>query len=152
MSTLKSFAVMVMGFVLLVVLTGCSSSSEQKVADAKATMAEAKQDVKDAAADAQTAAREEWLKFKNEAEAKITANEKSIADYKARMITAGGKLRAEYDKKIDALEKKNKELKAKLDEYQDSGKNTWERFQSEFNHDMDELGAALKDFTVDNKK
>jgi hypothetical protein len=70
----------------------------------------------------------------------------------ARMTTAGGKLHADYDKKIDALEQKNKELKVKLSEYKDSGKNAWEQFKSEFSHDMDALGAALKDFTVDNKK
>jgi hypothetical protein len=28
----------------------------------------------------------------------------------------------------------------------------WESFKREFNHDMDELGQALKDLTVDNKK
>jgi len=27
----------------------------------------------------------------------------------------------------------------------------WETFKREFNHDMDELGKALKDLTVDNK-
>ena len=28
----------------------------------------------------------------------------------------------------------------------------WESFKREFNHDMDEIGQALKDLTVDNKK
>jgi DNA-directed RNA polymerase subunit N (RpoN/RPB10) len=27
----------------------------------------------------------------------------------------------------------------------------WEAFKREFNHDMEELGKALKDLTVDNK-
>jgi hypothetical protein len=152
MSTLKLFAVLVMGFVSLALLMGCSRTSEQKVADAKADVVVAKQDVKDAVADAQTEAREEWLSFKGEAEAKIAATEKSIADYKVKMTTASGKLHANYDKKIDALEQKNKELKTKLSEYKDSGKTAWEQFKIEFSHDMDALGTALKDFSVDNKK
>jgi predicted RNase H-like nuclease (RuvC/YqgF family) len=138
MSTLKLSAVLVMGLLSLAAFAGCSRTSEQKVADAKADVVVAKQDVKDAVADAKTEARQEWLAFKSEAE--------------ARMTTAGGKLHADYDKKIDALEQKNKELKVKLSEYKDSGKNAWEQFKSEFSHDMDALGAALKDFTVDNKK
>jgi hypothetical protein len=148
----RIFTVVVIGFVSLVLLMSCSRSSNQKVADAKANVIAAKQDLKDAVADAQAAAKEEWLNFKNEAEAKIEANDKIVAEYKTKMTTTNGKLRAQYDKKIDALEKKNKVLKVKLDEYQDSGKNAWEQFKSEFTHDMDELGTALKDFTVDNKK
>jgi len=152
MSMMKPSTVVVMGFVSLALLMGCSRSSDQKVEDAKAHAVAAKQDVKDAVADAQAAAREEWLNFKSAAEAKIEANNKIIAEYKAKMTTANGKLQAQYDKKIDALEEKNKELKAKLDAYQDSGKDAWEQFKSEFSHDMDALGTALKDFTVDNKK
>jgi hypothetical protein len=152
MSTLKLSTVAVMGLVSLALFMGCSRSSDQKVADAKEHAAAAKQDVKDAVADAQAAAREEWLKFKSEVEAKLAANEKAIADYKAKMTTANGKLQAQYDEEIDALEERNRELKAKLAAYQDSGKDKWEQFKREFSHDLDELGMALKDFTVDNKK
>jgi hypothetical protein len=157
MGTLKSSSVVAIGFVSLALLMGCSRSSDQKIADAKAKVVEATKDVKEAVVDAQSdaqqsAAREEWLKYKSEAEAKITANDKIVAEYKAKMTTTSGKLHAMYDKRVDALEKKNKELKTKLDEYKDSGKNTWEQFTREFNHDMDELGKALKDFVVDNKK
>jgi uncharacterized protein YeaO (DUF488 family) len=28
----------------------------------------------------------------------------------------------------------------------------WEEFKREYNHDMEELGAALKDFRVNNRK
>jgi len=71
----------------------------EKVADAKADVAAAKQDVKEAVADARTdaeksAAREEWLKFKSLAEARIAANDKIVADYRGKMTAAGGKLRA----------------------------------------------------------
>jgi hypothetical protein len=153
----KLSTIMVIGFASLALAMGCSQSATQKVADAKANEVAAKQDVKDAVANAQTveqesAAREEWLTFKGKAEGAIAANDKIIADYKAKMTNADGKLRAQYDRSIDALETKNNEMKAKLDAYQDSGKSAWEKFKSEFGHDMDDLGTALKNFTVDSKK
>jgi len=50
------------------------------------------------------------------------------------------------------LRKKNKRLKEKLDSYKNDADSDWHSFKREFNHDMDELGHSLKDFTVDNKK
>ena len=40
----------------------------------------------------------------------------------------------------------------KLDNYKVDASENWESFKREFNHDMSELGDALKDITVDNKK
>jgi len=39
-----------------------------------------------------------------------------------------------------------------LDSYKNDADSDWQSFKREFNHDMDELGHSLKDFTVDNKK
>jgi len=143
--------------VSLALLIGCSRSAEQKVVDAKANVVDAQREAADAVMLArdeaqQAAARAEWLLFKNDAEARIVGNDRIIVAYKARMTGTNGKLRAMYDKKIDALELKNKELKAKLNSYHENGKNGWEQFKSEFGRDMTELGSALKDFAVDNKK
>lgn len=152
MRTLKASALVVMGLMTLALIAGCSKSSNQQMKDAKADVSTARQSMKDAAVDVQAAAREEWLKFKNECETRIAANDKIVAEYKAKMADASDKRREQYDKRIDALEAKNKELRTKLYEYQDGGKTEWEKFHSEFSRDMDELGTAFKDFTVDNTK
>ena len=39
-----------------------------------------------------------------------------------------------------------------MDEYKADGKENWEKFKAEFNHDMDGLGSAFKDLTVKNVK
>ena len=39
-----------------------------------------------------------------------------------------------------------------MDEYNQEGKENWEKFKTEFSHDMDELGKAFKDLTVKNTK
>ena len=143
----------VFALVSMSMFLGCSQTSEQKLADAKANAADMKQDVKAAVADQTEAAKQvEWLSFKSNAELKIIANDKAIADYKVSMTGTNGKRRSNYDKKIDALELKNKELKIKLENYPESGKSTWEQFKNEFSRDMDELGSALKDFAVNNEK
>lgn len=43
-------------------------------------------------------------------------------------------------------------MKKKMDDYNMDGKENWEKFKTEFNHDMDELGQAFKDLTVNNVK
>ncbi|MGE0638518.1 MAG: hypothetical protein AB7P01_18905 [Bacteroidia bacterium] len=138
-----------------IIFTSCQSSeqkqdaAEEKVQDAKEDLKEAR---KDANAEAQkTATSEEWTTFRNESQEKIWANEKHIAELKVKMNKPGKLLDAAYAKKIDSLEEKNRALKRRMDAYEKS-QSDWETFKREFNHDMDELGKALNDLTVDNKK
>lgn len=97
----------------------------------------------------------EVLKFKNQSNEKIAENEKLIAEIKPKMVSKNKSVKAEKDgieNKIGILEKKNNELKLKLNEFQDKGEEQWKTFKEEFSHDVDELGKSLKDFRVDNKK
>lgn len=143
---------LVVALLSVTLLIGCSQTSKEELADAKANAVVKQQDVKAAKADQTEAAiKVEWLNFKNNAEVTILANEKIITEYKERMSDAKGVRRTQFDKKIDALELKNAELKVKLQSYPESEKSSWVQFKNEFSHDMDELGTALKDFTVNNK-
>ena len=67
------------------------------------------------------------------------------------MKKPGNTLDALYAKRIETLEQKNRDLRTRMDAYEKS-ESDWEVFKREFNHYMDELGQALTDFTVDNKK
>ena len=93
---------------------------------------------------------EEWSVFKSDAEIKIKENEVRIGELKVKMKKSGKTFDAMYDKNIIALEQKNKDLRTKISNYE-SNQSDWEAFKREFNHDMDELGQALKDLTVNNK-
>lgn len=134
---------------------GCQSS-EQKVEDAKDKVQSAKEDLKavqkDANAEAQNITNAEaWKTLKAEAEAKIKNNETVIAELKVQMKKPGKVLDALYEKTITTLEQKNKEMRTRIDAY-DKSHSDWEAFKREFTHDMDELGRALNDLTVNNKK
>lgn len=90
--------------------------------------------------------------YRKEVAQKIEANNASIADFKSRIEHEKKETRAEYMKKMEELEMKNSDAKKKMDEYNQEGKDNWEKFKTEFNHDMDELGKAFKDLTVKNTK
>ena len=127
--------------------TSCNSSS-QKVDDAQNSVKEARQDL--------DAANKEYLaeieNFRVEMAARIDANDKRIAELKANLVHEKKEARADYKKRIDALEQKNRDLKKEMDEYKATGRENWEIFKTEFNHDMDQLGQAFKDIGVRNTK
>nr|MBP8086991.1 hypothetical protein [Saprospiraceae bacterium] len=88
--------------------------------------------------------------FKSDAEIKIKENEVRIGELKVKMKKSGKTFDAMYEKNIIALEEKNKDLKTRIASYE-TNQSDWDAFTREFNHDMDELGQALKDLTVNNK-
>jgi hypothetical protein len=93
---------------------------------------------------------DEWNTFKLESELKINNNEIRVKELTEKMNKPGTTLDPLYAKRIENIEQKNKDLKVKLATYETS-QSDWETFKREFNHDMDELGKAFKDLTVDNK-
>jgi len=117
---------------------------------------DARQDLNTAQKDANAAAQvvataEEREAFRNESELKIKANEIRITELNVKMKKPGEIFNAIYEKKITSLEQQNRAMRARLVAYEKSQSN-WDSFKREFNHDMDAIGQALKDLTVDNKK
>jgi hypothetical protein len=130
-------------------------NAQEKVADAKDKVADAKDNLTEAQKMAKMEAEKvanaaNWKIYKIEAEAKIKANDVRVAELKTMMKKAGKSTSAMYKENVAILEKKNAAMKARISDY-DKSQSNWESFKTEFNHDMDELGTALKDFTVNNK-
>ena len=134
-------------FAMGMILTNCSTPTE-KVQEAKENVAEANKDL--------DKAQEEYLtdidNCRKATDEKIAANDQSIADFKTRIADEKKEAKADYNSKIAALEQKNSDMKKHMDEYKAEGKEKWEKFKTEFNHDMEELGKAFKDLTVKNVK
>lgn len=138
-----------------ILLSNCQTSS-QKVDKAEENVADAKQELKEVVKDAQTEAIKvadnvEWTVFRDQTTLKINNNQSEISELKTKMKSTGKTMDAVYVKKIEDLEQKNKDLKVRMDNYE-KNQSDWESFKREFNHDMDALGAALKDIVVNNKK
>ncbi len=128
-------------------VTSCESNV-QKVENAQENLIDAKVELKDL----QIALNEEYPAFKLEAEAKIEANEKRIELLNLVIIEPNDKKLEDLRKRrIEELNQKNIILSNKLSYYENE-RSDWENFKREFNHDMDGVIDALKDFGSSNTK
>lgn len=142
----KSIIVSIL-FMFAVIVGACSSPTE-KVEDAKTDVVEANKELDEANAEYVA----DMEKYRTETAEKITANEVIIQDLNTRIVSQKKDTQVEYKQKVAELEQKNMEMKKKMDDYKQDGKENWEKFKTEFNRDMDELGKAFKDLTVKNVK
>lgn len=130
-----------------ILISGCSTPAE-KVENAEKDVTQANIDLEKA----NRAYEEDIANYRAETDNKITANNKSIAEFNARIELEKKEAQADYRKKIIQLEQKNSDMKKKMDDYKMTGKANWETFKTEFSHDMDELGKAFSGFTKNNDK
>ena len=148
------FTLAVTAFITATSLSSCMSSSPKdenvdvKEVELKAPVIPTKSEMYITHNDSLTALQQ----FKAEYEKKIIANEKRAAELKTSFADATKENKAIYEKKLAELEKKNNDLKTKLSDYKEDGTEKWQMFKKSFKTDMDELGKALADFTVDSKK
>jgi len=84
--------------------------------------------------------------YKTESLDKIAANEKSIAEFNARTEHEKKEAKADYKAKIAELEQRNTDMKKKMDDYKEDGKENWEKFKVDFNLEMDELNQSFTEF------
>ncbi|MBK5285821.1 MAG: hypothetical protein JJE25_10505 [Bacteroidia bacterium] len=94
----------------------------------------------------------DFQKFKKESNEEINNNENRIASLRADLKNEKHEARERDEKKIDALERSNRDLKKKLDDYKDNGKSDWREFKTEFKYDLEGIGHAFKDIGVRNTK
>ena len=136
--------------------TACQTSDQKKADEAQAKVEAAKQDLKEVQNEAAVAAQkaataEEWKAFKDASETQIKENEMRIAELKEKMKKSGKAIDAMYAKSIETLEQRNMEMRNRIGAYEKS-QSDWDTFKREFNHDMEGIGQAFKDLTVNNKK
>jgi predicted small secreted protein len=140
-------ALVALAFLTSTFLSSCNTSAEK--------VENAQQDLKEANKDLDKANQEylaEVAAYKKEAADKIATNEKSIAEFKARKASEKQEAQADYEKKIDALEQKNSDMKKQMDDYQIEGREKWETFKTNFSHGMDELGKSFTGLADKNNK
>lgn len=133
-------------FVMLLITIGCENSAQK--------LAKAEENVDDAEKDLQLAEEEYLADIENyrvfTAE-KIASNEKSIAEFNARILKEKKEVNAEYREKIRELETKNSDMKMKINDYNAEGKDNWERFKNDFARDLDALSTRVSELGKDEK-
>jgi uncharacterized protein (DUF3084 family) len=133
-------------FLIGSMFSGCQSSTTSKVEDAEKAVDQAKDDL-DVAQSELTEARkeyyEDYLVFKKEYDEKIRQNELAIAELKIMITQSSDQNKPVFERELADLEKKNRDLKLSLENYNESSKDSWERFKSEFKGSMNDLGQSI---------
>ena len=144
----KSYMSLVLSFFLTTILLISCASPSEKVENAKEDVVDANNKLDTAIKNYQA----DINAYKIETASKIAANELAIKNFNSKIENEKKELRASYLSKIEVLEKKNRDLKNKLDNYQDDGNDKWRTFKAEFGKEMDDLGKSIKDLaSKDNK-
>ncbi len=94
---------------------------------------------------------EEWKILKSEYETKFIENDLKILSLKSKKHKPGTSFDALYMKKLDVLEQKNEALRAQMNSYEQNAEN-WALFKHQFSYDVNELGQALRQLGIDNRK
>lgn len=144
----RIFTSVIAMFVFATAFVSCKPATKDEV-EATENVKEANEEYVEAK---KAATAEEWEAFKKSGDSIIAINNERIAELKLKMKKTGKTIDTKYEKSIDVLEQKNKDLKVKMETYKNDKNADWQSFKREFNHDMDNLGQAFKDLSVNNNK
>ena len=122
------------GICLSILLLACQRP-ETKVENAKAKVADASQDLKEARREV----RVEWQE-----------NERRIIALRKEVNEVHRSYRDKYTSQIDGLEQRNNELRDRVNNCRDEGADRWQEFKNNVKHDMSELKSSLSGMTVKN--
>jgi uncharacterized coiled-coil protein SlyX len=84
---------------------------------------------------------EDFKRVNNE---RIAANDKTIAEFNARVASQKKEAKEDYRKKVAALEAKNADMKSKIADFKAESQAGWAQFKADFNAEMDALGESFK--------
>jgi len=137
--------------VMVFCLTSCNNSptdKEKEVEEATEDLIDAKSDLDQAVYDSIS----DFNAYKESIQLKLVENQNQINDLKLKINT---KVKSERDSdlvEINKLEKRNTELKLKIDNYEQGPEQTWELFKVDVNKELDDLGKSISSMAARNMK
>jgi hypothetical protein len=136
-------------FLAISMFTNCESSANDggQAAAAEAAVVSAKQDWVEAQRDSVA----DYQKFEAESKSRVIKNSHIIADFKVRIMTGEKAMKYRYQRRLNALEKQNNDLRKRLEQYTETGAEQWEIFKRDWDRDMGKLVKSLDEMTGSNK-
>lgn len=128
-------------------LMSCQTPAD-KVDNAKVDVATANQDLKDAKREVRADWQEDWLAFKRTNDTAIAENERRFIELRAKTKDIDARDRATYAGRIDACERRNNEIRDRVNSYKDDGDAGWQEFKKSVGRDMDDLKIACRDIPI----
>ncbi|MFA6235468.1 MAG: hypothetical protein WC824_14930 [Bacteroidota bacterium] len=133
-------------------IIGCNSSADRE-SNSHDGVENAIDDASDATHEMGHDASTSVAQFRRDADVKINEYEASMADLRVKMANEKAENKAAYERKLSQLAQKTKEMKIRLKEYKETGKEEWSTFKTEFERDLDGVGTSISNFfTSDNSK
>jgi len=144
----KSVSILGASVILIGLAWASCKSPAEKVEKAQNNVNEAQADLNQANSDYLA----DMEKFREATADSIRANDKSIIAFKARIEKEKKEARADYRKKIAALETENTDMKKRMDDFRTDSKEKWEAFKVSFSFDMHQLGDKFRKLTGSEEK
>ncbi len=155
------------GFIFAIMMCSCNDASKKDMGNASENLKEANNDLKEAVTatndTAKAIAISQWKNFKNESDSAIESMEKQVTLLKEKIAKASNKEKEKLQNNLKKTSEKLINLKEKLQQRNTAFENDmnkfdatvvskYQSFESEFKHDMNELGTAFKDLFKENVK
>ena len=124
---------------------------ENQLNEAKGRFKLAKKDVKDAKHKLNQALEEVINKIENKKK-EIKETQNNLAnDPESSSAFNIEDIKSKYDEAMVAVELRKNKIIKKIEEYNAEGTENWDSFKHKLNHDLEELGIALKGFVTKSK-
>jgi prefoldin subunit 5 len=140
----------VVGFANSTDLSNCEIL-ENELNEAKGRFKLAKKDVKDAKQKLNQALEEVINKIENKKKEIKETQSNLVNDPESSPVFNTENIKSKYDEAMVALELRKNKIKKKIEEYNVEGTENWDSFKHKLNHDLEELGLALKGFVTKSK-
>lgn len=143
--------ILIASCLVALIVTSCNNSTkakEENLNNAQEDVVEAKQDLEETKTDSVY----DFNKYKESIELKLIENEKVIADLKSKISLKNKSTRDLLTKDLEKLEKRNSELRHKIEDYKQGPTQKWELFKIDFNNDIDDLGKSISEMAERNMK
>lgn len=152
-SILRSFtnlASIIAGGACLALLLAACQTPETKVDAAKDNVADANQDLKEVTREMRAQWQEDWLAFKRANDEVVADNERSIMQFRSDVRAVDQRYRGKYTTLVDDIERRNNELRDRVNNYEITGEVKWEEFKKDIKRDMDDLISSRKNVSITN--
>lgn len=137
----RSIITIIALFAISLSLGSCSTGPADKVNDAQEDVDKANRKLEEAEADY----KKDLAEYKDEIQEKISSNEVLIAKLREKNLAASEQEKAKREVRIAEVEQRNNDLRTKLNNYDGTTRDKLANLRDEVNHDMNELGQAMKE-------
>ena len=124
---------------------------ENELNEAKGRFKLAKKDVKDAKQKLNQALEEVINEIENKKKEIIETQNNLVDNPESSSVFNIENIKSKYAEAVVELELRKNKIKKKIEEYNAEGTENWDSFKRKLNHDLEELGIALKGFVTKSK-